>query len=98
MAKLYITIGIISSLVGFGGGMITSKKLEKPVQIPKYDCPACNCPANNSIDFDKIKGRGIKLEVNQHYQVEVNGDSLTLERFKLAVEEKLKELKVSRCK
>ena len=98
MIKIKLLIAIVSILAGFGGGMITSKKLEKPVQIPKYDCPACNCPANNSIDFDKIKGKGIKLEVNQHYQVEVNGDSLALERFKQAVEEKLKELKVSRCR
>ena len=98
MAKLYVIIGIISTLAGFGGGMITSKRLEKPVTIPEYKCPDCNCPANNSIDFDKIKGRGVKLQVNQHYHVEIDGDSLALERIKLAVEEKLRELKVSRCK
>lgn len=98
MLKIKLLIAALSIAGGFGAGMITSKKLEKPVVIPKYECPACNCPASNNIDFDKIKGKGFKIEVNQHYQVEVNGDSLVLERFKIAVEEKLKELKVSRCR
>jgi hypothetical protein len=99
LTKFAVPAVIIAATAGFGGGMITSKKLEKPVTIPKYECPACNCPPQaNSIDFDKIKGFKGTINLNQHYQVSVDGDSLVIEQFRKAVKEDLISLKVSRCK
>jgi hypothetical protein len=46
--------------VGFGAGMVTSKKLEKPVKVPEYKCPDCNCPPAvelNNFDLEKINNK-----------------------------------------
>ena len=50
------------------------------------------------VEIDKLKGKGAQLHIHQNYDVQVNGDSLTMDRFAAAVEERLKKLKVSRCK
>jgi hypothetical protein len=84
---------------GFGAGMITSKKLEKPVEIPRYECPACNCPPQaNTIDFEKIKGFKGTINLNQTYQISVDGDSLAIKQFQEAVRNELVTLKVTRCR
>jgi hypothetical protein len=41
--------------VGFGAGMVTSKKLEKPVKVPEYKCPDCNCPP--AVELNKKGGQ-----------------------------------------
>lgn len=95
MSKLLSIIGIpaLCLLIGFGAGMITFKKLEKPVT---YDCPDCVCPEQlpcNGIDFDKIKSKYITIKNTQY--LTLKGDSILVDRL---VEEIRKELKSVKCK
>lgn len=86
-------------VAGFSAGMITSKKLEKPVTIPKYECPACNCPPQaNTIDFDKIKGFKGTINLNQTYQITANRDSIIMERIRGVVKDELNGVRVARCR
>jgi hypothetical protein len=98
MLPILSKIGIPALFVaaGFSGGMITSKKLEKPVVIPEHKCPACNCEPCNGIDFDKIKGKYITL--NNTQKVEMNGDSLIVKRIQEALRQELEDFKVKKCK
>lgn len=97
LAKIGLPALVLS--LGFGAGMITSKKLEKPVTIPKYECPSCNCPPQaNTIDFEKIKGFKGTINLNQHYSLTVDGDSLVIKQFEDAVNNQLVKLNVKRCK
>lgn len=90
-------------VASFGGGTVAGIGLQQKLFNKKveYNCPDCNCPKAEpaaSIDFDKIRGKNMKLEVHQHYHTEVNGDSIAIETFSAAVKRELDKLKISRCK
>ena len=95
-------IPLLCVVTGIAAGMGIMKKLEKPVTIPQYECPDCNCPAAQSaLDIEKLKGfknAKIDLNVSQHYHVNIDGDSLVMAQFRKAVKDELTTLKVSRCK
>lgn len=96
-------IPVLCVVTGIAAGMGIMKKLEKPVVIPQYECPDCNCPpAQSVIDIDKLKGfknfKGTIGPFHQTYRVEMDGDSLVIEQIRILVREELQELKVSRCK
>lgn len=50
------------------------------------------------LDFDKIRGRGHSFVIHQNYKINVDGDSLLAGEIGKIVEEKVKALKVSKCK
>lgn len=53
-------IPIVIGLASFTGGMITHARIQKPVEIPEYKCPPCNCPPAVSLqpfDVDKLKNQ-----------------------------------------
>jgi len=83
------------------GGVISIQKATK--QDIKLECPApivnLKCPdAVNTIDFDKIKGFKGNITLDQHYHVEMDGDSLIIEKMIAAMEKQLSGLKLARCK
>lgn len=88
--------GIGSYQKGYGKGYDKGYESRSEIVIPK--CPDCNCPAippSNGIDFDKIKGKGIKIENHQHFEVKANiGDSL----FRAILRDELLKANVVRCK
>ena len=91
------------ALVGFAlgiAGMIGLNRLNK--QDIKLECPApivnLKCPdAVNTIDFDKIKG-GFKGNITQHYNVEMDGDSLVVKSIIDAMNVELGKIRLARCK
>lgn len=97
-------LSIITLIIGLAGGAVAAKWLTPKtvcpkITFPKYPkCPDCNCPPTLGSEFDKVKGKNITLHLNQHYQVQANGDSLLLAKFEEAVQKQLLNLKISRCK
>lgn len=87
---------IVIAIAAFTGGMITNQKLQKPVVIPEYKCPSCHCEPCNGIDFDKIKGKYITLHNVQNVQMQ--GDSLIIDKIQKALREELEDFKVKKCK
>lgn len=53
---------------------------------------------SQSLDIDKIKGKVGKVEIQQHFHTEVNGDSLVMENIRALVRDELNKLKISKCK
>jgi hypothetical protein len=54
-----IGIPVIFLLIGFGSGMVTSQRLQKPCE--QKDCPDCHCPEQAAVsvqpfEVEKIKG------------------------------------------
>lgn len=89
-------IPVLFLLLGFIGGMITFKKLDKPVS---YNCPDCICPEQlpcNGIDFDKIKSKYITIKNSQY--LTVKGDSILVDRIVDDVKKELERLNVTRCR
>lgn len=92
--------GAIIFLIAIGsaqaGYLAATKRHKCPDCVcPTVKIPPCPTPELQSMDFDKIKNvRG--LTINQTYQVKA--DSAVLSAFNFLLDQKLKELKISRCK
>jgi hypothetical protein len=88
--------GVVSYTKGYGKGYDKGYESRSVIEIPK--CPDCNCPKippSNGIDFDKIKGKGIKIENHQHFELNSQvSDSL----FRAILREELLKSNVVRCK
>jgi hypothetical protein len=73
-------------------------------ELAKLDrkCPDLKCPKYEpcppQIDYDKIKGRNITLNLVQNNTVEIDGDSLTIDKFSEVVKRHLENLEVVRTK
>lgn len=83
------------------GGVIGIQKATK--QDIKLECPApivnLKCPdAVNTIDFDKIKGFKGNITLDQHYHVEMNGDSLVVKKIIEEMGLELQKIRLARCK
>ena len=69
-------------------------KLECPAPIVNLKCP----DAVNTIDFDKIKGFKGNITLDQHYHVQMNGDSMIVKKIITEMENKLNQLRLAKCK
>jgi len=92
--------GLIGLVVGIGSVIGIQRATKQDI---KLECPApivnLKCPdAVNTIDFDKIKGFKGNIDLNQHYHVEMDGDSLVIEKIIEEMEKKLSALRLARCK
>ena len=90
------------AFIGFALGMASILGLNK---LNKQDlsCPApiinLKCPdAVNTIDFEKIKGFKGNITLQQHYTVEMNGDSLVVKAIIDAMNIELGKIRLARCK
>jgi hypothetical protein len=70
---------------------------KKIVAKMNFKCPEVK-PCPPSIDYDKIKGRNITLNLHQHNTVEIDGDSLIVSKIKESFREVVKEAELVRCK
>lgn len=84
----------MGSIIGIQRATRQDIKLECPAPIVNLKCPE----AVNTIDFDKIKGFKGNITLDQHYHVEMNGDSLIVKKFIDELEAKLNQLRLARCK
>jgi len=89
----------IGAAIGIGGVIGIQRATKQDI---KLECPApivnLKCPdAVNTIDFDKIKGKP-NIVLNQHYTVEMNGDSMIVKKIIAEMDIKLKEMRLARCK
>lgn len=92
-------IGIVLGVGGILGLQHLQPKPEVKVECPQPVCPQpkCDC-SGNAIDIEKLKGFKGTFSINQHYHVEMNGDSLVVKKIISEMEAKLKELRLARCK
>ena len=91
---------LIGIALGVGGVVAVQKATKQEIRL---ECPPpivnLKCPdAVNTIDFDKIKGFKGNITLDQHYHVEMNGDSLIVKKIITEMEEKLNQLRLARCK
>jgi hypothetical protein len=94
-----VLLAIATGVGGFTGGLMWSQQHQPKIEIPSPPrCPDCNCPPTLGSEFDKIKGKNIHLTLNQKYSVEMDGDSLVMQRIKEAFKEELADFKAKRCK
>ena len=91
-ALLGATLGI-GGVIGIQRATRQDIKLECPAPIVSLKCP----DAVNTIDFDKVKGKN-NIVLNQHYTVEMNGDSMIVKKIIDEMSVKLNELRLARCK
>lgn len=78
----------------YEGAIAETKKIVAKMPDLKCDCPKVQpCP-----DFDKMKGKNITVNLVQNYRMEVEGDSLVMDKFSDVVKRHLEELKVVRTK
>lgn len=93
---LALGVGTVTGIGGYTKGYKGGIQDQVKIEIPK--CPDCNCPEpkpSNGIDFEKIKGKGIKIENHQHFEMSANiSDSL----FRAVLREELLKTNVVRCK
>jgi len=83
----------IGAMIGIQRATRQDIKLECPAPIVSLKCP----DAVNTIDFDKIKGKP-NIVLNQHYTVEMNGDSLIVKQIINEMSKELQKLRLARCK
>jgi len=84
----------IGTMIGIQRATKQDVKLECPPPIINLKCP----DAVNTIDFDKIKGFKGNITLDQHYHVEMDGDSLVVKAIMDEMEKKLQSLRLARCK
>lgn len=84
----------IGTIIGIQRATKQDIKLECPAPIVNLKCP----DAVNTIDFDKIKGFKGNITLDQHYHVQMNGDSLIVKKIITEMEAKLNQLRLARCK
>jgi len=84
----------IGSVVGIQKATKQDIKLECPAPIVNLKCP----DAVNTIDFDKIKGFKGNITLDQHYHVEMNGDSLIVKQIIEEMNKELQKIRLARCK
>ena len=89
---LGIALGV-GSVVGIQRATKQDIKLECPAPILNLKCP----DAVNTIDFDKIKG-GFKGNITQHYNIEMDGDSLIVKKIIDEMAKELAKIRMARCK
>jgi hypothetical protein len=99
IAKFFapVLIGIALGVAGVVGIQKATKqeiKLECPPPIVNLKCP----DAVNTIDFDKIKGFKGNITLDQHYHVQMNGDSMIVKKIITEMENKLNQLRLAKCK
>lgn len=99
LAKFFAPV-LIGIVIGIGGVVGIQKATRQEI---KLECPApivnLKCPdAVNTIDFDKIKGFKGNITLDQHYHVEMNGDSMIVKKIISEMELKLNALRLARCK
>ena len=90
----------IGAALGIGGVIGIQRATKQDI---KLECPApvvnLKCPdAVNTIDFDKIKGFKGNITLDQHYHVQMNGDSMIVKKIISEMEIKLNALRLARCK
>jgi len=84
----------IGAMIGIQRATRQDIKLECPAPIVSLKCP----DAVNTIDFDKIKGFKGNITLDQHYHVEMNGDSLVVKQIIDEMSKELQKLRLARCK
>jgi len=84
----------IGAMIGIQRATRQDIKLECPPPIVNLKCP----DAVNTIDFDKIKGFKGNITLDQHYHVEMNGDSLIVKKIIDEMNKELQRLRLARCK
>ena len=84
----------IGAMIGIQRATRQDIKLECPAPIVNLKCP----DAANTIDFDKIKGFKGNITLDQHYHVEMNGDSLIVKQIIDEMNKELSKLRLARCK
>ena len=84
----------MGAIIGIQRATRQDIKLECPAPIVNLKCP----DTVNTIDFDKIKGFKGNITLDQHYHVEMNGDSLIVKKIITEMEAKLNQLRLARCK
>ena len=84
----------IASILGLNRLNKQDIKLECPAPIVTLKCP----DAVNTIDFEKIRGFKGNITLQQHYTVEMNGDSLVVKSIIDAMNIELGKIRLARCK
>jgi len=84
----------IGAMIGIQRAIRQDIKLECPPPIVNLKCP----DAVNTIDFDKIKGFKGNITLDQHYHVEMNGDSLIVKQIIDEMNKELQKIRLARCK
>lgn len=84
----------MGAIIGIQRATRQDIKLECPAPIVNLKCP----DAVNTIDFDKIKGFKGNITLDQHYHVQMNGDSMIVKKIITEMEAKLNMLRLARCK
>jgi len=84
----------IGTMIGIQRATKQDIKLECPAPVVNLKCP----DAVNTIDFDKIKGFKGNINLDQHYHVEMNGDSLIIKRIIDEMKLELNKIRLARCK
>lgn len=84
----------IGAMIGIQRATRQDIKLECPPPIVNLKCP----DAVNTIDFDKIKGFKGNITLDQHYHVEMNGDSLIVKKIIDEMNLELQKIRLARCK
>jgi hypothetical protein len=79
---------------GYAKAIDETKKI---VQKMNFKCPDVK-PCPPVIDYDKIRGRNIAINLVQHNSVQIDGDSLVLKQFSDVVKSQLESLEVVRTK
>lgn len=109
IAKAAVPLMIACLAGGLVGGIGLQQRVLSPKEAVQVDYDKVRTivteelaklpkPKEQNLEIEKIKGKGAKVEIHQNYYNQINGDSLVMERFGAIVEEKLKALKLSRCK
>jgi len=94
-APTFIGIALgVGGVIGIQRATKQDIKLECPAPIVSLKCP----DAVNTIDFDKIKGFKGNINLDQHYHVEMNGDSLIVKKIIEEMSLELQKLRLARCK
>jgi len=94
-APTFIGIALgVGGVIGIQRATKQDIKLECPAPIVSLKCP----DAVNTIDFDKIKGFKGNINLDQHYHVEMQGDSLIIEKMIAAMSLELQKIRLARCK
>tara|TARA_R110000868_G_scaffold178225_1_gene417800 strand:+ start:537 stop:842 length:306 start_codon:yes stop_codon:yes gene_type:complete len=84
----------IGTMIGIQRATKQDIKLECPAPVVNLKCP----DAVNTIDFDKIKGFKGNINLDQHYHVEMNGDSLIIKKIIDEMKLELNKIRLARCK
>jgi hypothetical protein len=95
LSLLLKLVPVVFGMALGGGATLGIAKLVKPkIEIPPCpQPPACRCPPQaNAIDFDKIKGYRGTIQLNQHYHVELKGDTVGA-MFRKVLREELQGVK-----